>query len=205
MNALTNAGQEIRGTLFSTLDTVIRQLSLPSQQKVLFLDTVGFLHRLPHHLVEAFKATLEEVAEADLLLQVLDVSHPLVLEQAQAVRQVLTEIGAEDKPIIYALNKIDLAQNEHQLRRLAQEFPQSAAVSALKKIGIEQLVQKIVTHFAGLVAPVKIFLPHSQMKLLNLIHTHAQIRKKEYAHDGIYLEAIVSREIKEQLSKFLRK
>ena len=132
LNRLTGARQTVRGTVFSTLDSVARRFTLPSKQKVLFSDTVGFLHKLPHHLIEAFKATLEEVKQADLLLHVLDISSPLVYEQNQAVHQVLKELRADDKPMVVALNKLDLLKDEFNLKRYLKDFQNSVAISALK-------------------------------------------------------------------------
>lgn len=205
LNRLTGAQEIVRGTLFSTLDSVARRLVLPNKQKVLFSDTVGFLHRLPHHLIEAFKATLEEVKEADILLHVLDISHPLVYEQNEAVHQVLAELGAEKKPMITALNKLDLVVDQFQLERYLKEFSNSLAVSALKGTNLDQLLEKISRRLAGLMTTIEVLIPPDKMYLLNLIYQEAQVLKQGYRQDGVYLQARLPAKIKARLASQLKK
>ena len=131
MNALTGAGVLAEDKLFATLDPTARKLRLPNNQNILISDTVGFLRKLPHHLVESFKATLEEVVEAHLLLHVVDVSHPQAHEQAKAVEIVLKELDAWGKPTVVALNKIDKLENPAALvEGLQREFHQAVPISA---------------------------------------------------------------------------
>jgi GTP-binding protein HflX len=120
---------------------------MPSGQEALFVDTVGFLNDLPHNLIEAFKATLEEVANADIILHVVDASHPKAVEQSQATYKVLEEIGAADKPIITVLNKIDKLTGSDTEERLKVHFKEAVAISALKKEGFDKLIQAIMTGF----------------------------------------------------------
>ncbi len=143
INALTAAKQFVHDSLFTTLDPISKSLHLENGENVIISDTVGFLHNLPHHLVEAFKATLEEVAEADLLIHVLDISHPRVYEHAQAVSAVLKELGADKIPAITALNKIDLLNDKTWLRRLNSDFPNPVAISAKLKQNLGELQDKI--------------------------------------------------------------
>ena len=203
LNRLTCAQQIVRDSLFSTLDSVARKFTLPGKERVLFSDTVGFLHRLPHQLIEAFKATLEEVKEADILLHVLDISSSLVYEQDKAVYRVLQELGAERKPMIYALNKLDLVDNEFILKRYLKDFGNSVAISALKGTNIEELLEAIAHHLYGLMAEIEIFIPQEKMYLLNLIYRQGEVFKREYRGGGVYLQARVPHKLKAQLENLL--
>ncbi len=142
MNAITGSSVVVRDKLFATLDPTIRKLTMPDRREILFIDTVGFLKELPHHLIEAFKATLEEAVGADLLLHLVDASHPKAKEQAEAVLKVLGGIGALEKPIITVLNKIDKVLPE-EIERLKGLLDAAAAISALNKEGLGSLIEKI--------------------------------------------------------------
>jgi len=144
LNALTNSAAIVRDKLFATLDPLVRRFRMPNGREVLFVDTVGFLNDLPHHLIEAFKATLEEVTEADMLLHVVDVSHPKAIEQSDAVFKVLEEIGAKGKPVITVLNKIDkVAKDASVIDRLKEYFGNAVAISAIKKEGFDELIKRL--------------------------------------------------------------
>lgn len=205
INRLTDAQQTVKNSLFSTLDSVSRRFTLPNKQKVLFSDTVGFLHRLPHHLIEAFKATLEEVQEADILLHVLDISSPCVYEQNEAVHAVLKELQADNKPAIVALNKLDLLKDEFCLKRYLKDFKNSVAVSALSGTNIEQLLERLGHQLSSLMTEVEICIPQSQMQLVNLIYSEGQVFKQDYRKDQVYLQARIPQKIKAQLEKFSKK
>jgi len=198
LNALTDSAVIVQDKLFSTLDPTVRKFILPNKQKVLFVDTVGFLDRLPHHLIEAFKATLEEVVEADLLLHLVDVSHPKIKEQAGAVYKVLEEIGATNKPIVTVLNKIDKV-DQVVIDRFRGYFPDSIAISALKKEGFGELIKKVLYHISGFMALVKLKIPISDNKLLNIIYENGLVTKKEYMGDFVYIEAELPKRIEEML------
>lgn len=147
LNALTGSDVIVKDKLFATLDPTVRKFRTPSGKTVLFVDTVGFLNDLPHHLIEAFKATLEEVTEADLILHVIDASHPKAVEQSSAVYRVLEEIGAASKPLLYVLNKIDkLPAPSDTVKRLKEHFGNASAISALKKEGLGELVSVVESY-----------------------------------------------------------
>ncbi len=205
INRLTGAQQIVRGSLFSTLDSVARRFTLPNKQKVLFSDTVGFLHRLPHHLIEAFRATLEEVKEADILLHILDISSSLVYEQNEAVHQLLRKLEADKKPVIYVLNKLDLLKDEFRLRRYLKDFQNSVAVSALEGINIGQLLEELEFRLADLMTEIEVVIPQNQMYLLNLIYNEGEVLRKEYKEDKVYLQARVPQNIKAKLANLLQK
>jgi GTP-binding protein HflX len=201
LNALTDSDVVAQDRLFSTLDPTARRFILPNNQKVVFVDTVGFLHNLPHHLIEAFKATLEEVVEADLLVHVLDASSPIAGELNQAVYEVLEELGIHDKPIVTLLNKIDKVPDKGLVDRLKKEFDNSIAVSALHKENLEELVRRIsMILFASLVY-VKASVPQSEAKLLNQVYREASIIKREFKGDYVYLEADMPARLKNLLDK----
>ena len=154
MNALTDAGVEAANRPFSTLDPTIRRLSLPGKSTVMLADTVGFIHRLPHMLVEAFKATLEEVRTADLLLHVVDMSSPLASEQMEIVDRVLEEIGAGAAPRLIVMNKADLLEFPP---RVTNGF-ETVAISALRREGLDRLLHAIARSFANLHEEVNVTL-----------------------------------------------
>lgn len=156
INALTSSDVTVQDKLFSTLDPTVRRFMLPGRpacpdvnraqsgkREILFIDTVGFIHRLPHNLVEAFKATLEEVAQADMLLHVVDISHPKAKEQSDAVYRVLDEIGAKGKPVITALNKTDKAEDRRLIDNASAYFINPVAISALRREGLDALTEAI--------------------------------------------------------------
>lgn len=201
LNALTDSSVIVEDKLFSTLDPTVRRFTLPNKQKVLFVDTVGFLDRLPHHLIEAFKATLEEVVEADLLLHLVDISHPKAKEQSDAVYRVLEEIKAKDKPILTVLNKIDKIEEPSVIERAKGFFNSTIAISALKKESFGGLINEILSHISGLMARVELTIPASDAKTLNLIYENGLVVKKEYKGDSLYIEAEVPIRIKEILEK----
>jgi len=189
INALTQAGVLVKDRLFSTLDPTTRQLELPNNQKLLVTDTVGFLHDLPHHLIEAFKATLEEAVEADVLIHVLDISHARVLEHSQAVYQILSELNIKDKPLITALNKTDKVDNPAVVNRIKQKFPESVLISALKHEGLSELTGRAASLVQRQSKMIKQLFPHSRMDIVDLIHRHGQILVEEYTDKGVYIQA----------------
>ena len=143
LNKLTGAGVLAKDILFATLDPTTRRLRLPTNQNILLTDTVGFIKKLPHGLVESFKATLEEVVQADLLLHVVDVSHPQVDEQIAAVNAVLNELGAANKATMMVFNKVDQLNGGNTIARLSELYPNSVAISARTGTGIDELLAEI--------------------------------------------------------------
>jgi GTP-binding protein HflX len=205
LNRLTGARQIVGDSLFSTLDSVARRFTLPGRQRVLFSDTVGFLHRLPHHLIEAFKATLEEVKEADILLHILDISSSSVYEQNNAVYEVLRELQADHKPMVLALNKLDLVKDQFHLKRYLKDFKNSVAISALKGINIEQLLEKLSLQLDSLMTEIEVLIPQDKMHLVNLIYREGQVFKQDYRKGQVYLQARVPQKIKGKLENLLQK
>jgi GTPase len=180
MNSLTGAGVEAANRPFSTLDPTIRRLSLPGKSNVMLADTVGFIHRLPHMLVEAFKATLEEVRTADLLLHVVDASSPLASEQIEVVDRVLEEIGAGATPRIIVMNKADLLEFPP---RVTNTF-ETVAISALRGEGLDRLLDAIARSFANLREEVSVTLAANRGDLIAMARRDGEVLSEEY-HDGV--------------------
>lgn len=199
LNALTNAGQTVSEGLFTTLDPLYKGLQLPNGEHIVISDTVGFLHQLPHHLIEAFKATLEEVVEADLLIHVLDVAHPRVYERSKAVIGVLEEIEADKKPMIIALNKIDLLQDPMWLAELKADFKNCVAISARLKLNLDSLLEKIQENFLAKMTELEIMIPHSRMDLVDLFYKEGKIKNISYLQKGIRIELCLPKVLSQKL------
>lgn len=188
LNALTGAGQIESDSLFTTLDPLFKSLELPNGERVVISDTVGFLHNLPHHLIEAFKATLEEVLQADLLVHVLDASNPLLLEHNKSVFSVLKQLQADQKPVITVLNKIDLVDNPPQLARLKQDFINSIEVSAKLRQNLDTLLELIQANFSARMVDEEIMIRHSRMDLVDLFYREGKVKNIEYLQEGIKIK-----------------
>ena len=189
LNRLAGADIYAEDQLFATLDPTTRQVELPNQEPCLMTDTVGFIRKLPHHLVDSFKATLEEVVEADLILHVIDCAHPQVEQQIAAVNVVLREIGAEDKPVLYVLNKIDKDAGRNIARHLAHTLGRSAAVSAVTGEGIDALLDALADCLKGNKQVMKLAIPLSEGRLLAQLKQSATVLEEKY--EGEFAELLV--------------
>src|SRR5690554_469047 len=200
---LTGAGVEVGDQLFCTLDPTLRKLTLPDRQEVFLIDTVGFIKKLPHLLVESFRATLEETVSADLLLHVVNLESPFLEEESSAVYDVLQELGIEEKPVITVLNKRDLVENEFTLARLERIFPESVAISALSGEGRERLLQKMADLLTARIKKGKFFLPYQHGQYLPIFHDKGRLLQEEYQTDGIFLEVELPKIWFERLKEFM--
>jgi len=180
LNALTGADVLAKDILFATLDPTTRRLRLPTNQNVLLTDTVGFIRKLPHGLVEAFKATLEEVVRADLLLHVVDISHPQAEEQIAAVNAVLAEIGADEKSTIMVFNKMDKLNGNGMLNRLQEKFPHAVAISATTSEGISNLLAEIGTQLQPKREFLELHVPHEESAVIARLHKVGQVIERRY-------------------------
>jgi len=188
LNTLAGADVLTADMLFATLDPTTRRVELPGGTAVLVSDTVGFIQKLPTTLVAAFRATLEEIAEADLILHVVDVTHPHVLHQVGAVEETLAELGITEKPMVTALNKIDRLSHAQQVQDQLVEFPNSVAISALTGQGIDALLERVERMLQARMAPVDIFIPYSRGDLLALAHERGVITSEEHTEQGTHLK-----------------
>lgn len=179
-NALTGSAVLAEDKLFATLDPTTRRLHLETKQDVLLSDTVGFIRKLPHRLVEAFKATLEEVVQADLLLHVVDASHPLALNQILAVNEVLNEIGASGKPTLMILNKIDRFENPDVLARFQEQFPNAVGISAKTGAGFPALLDELSKALRPIRRLVALTIPHEASQIIARLHAVAQVVERDY-------------------------
>ena len=189
LNVLTAATQITRDGLFTTLDSLARQLVLTNNQKVILSDTVGFMHELPHHLIESFKATLEEVKGADLLLHVLDVSHPNFRHLFESVISVLEELGSSNKPMIIILNKIDKLTDKQLLGDLKNHYKNAVCISAKNKENIDELLDAIRKEMASLFIEIDVSISIGRMDLVNLAHNEGQVHSIKYDNDRINIRA----------------
>ncbi len=181
LNALTGSQVLAEDKLFATLDPTTRRLRLPTNQNVLLTDTVGFIRKLPHSLVEAFKATLEEVVQADLLVHVVDVSHPQAEEQIHSVDAVLKEIGAEGKPTLMVFNKVDqLNGNQSSLSRFLERYPHSVELSALTGEGIPALLAQLGSQLRPIREFLELAVPHEHAGVIARLHEVAQVVERRY-------------------------
>ena len=202
LNSLVNERQLADDSLFTTLDPLSRLLILPNHQKIIISDTVGFLHNLPHHLIEAFKATLEDVRQADLLIHVLDVSHPLRYSHYESVNKVLLELECQGKSIITALNKVDKLEDQNWLERYKQDFPGSLAISALKKENLEQLLTAISQKVSQTIERVELTIPLDKMGLVDMIYREGKVEKARYTSKSVIIHALLPAAITKKLSEF---
>lgn len=180
LNALTGASTLAEDKLFATLDPTTRRLRLPTNQNMFLTDTVGFIRKLPHGLVEAFKATLEEVVEADLLLHVVDVSHPQTAEQIAAVNDVLREIGAEGKPTIMVFNKLDRFTGNGLLQKHLEAYANAVAISAKTGEGVPQLIDALGAALRPIREFVRLTVPHDAAAVIARLHEVAQVVERDY-------------------------
>ncbi|GHO43645.1 GTPase HflX [Ktedonospora formicarum] len=185
-NALTGAGSLAEDKLFATLDPITRRLLLPNNQEALLSDTVGFIQKLPTRLIAAFRATLEEVVEADLLLEVVDIRHENAFEQSETVRDILDELGASDKPRVTALNKIDLLHDPATID--TSLYTNAVPISATQVTGLEELCAKISSVLADAMEQVRVLLPFERGDLVELFHRRGLIEHEEHDEEGTWLQ-----------------
>lgn len=200
LNALTGAEVLVEDKLFATLDSTSRCLKTPNHQPIVISDTVGFINKLPHQLVAAFRSTLDEVRDADLLLHVVDASHPNMREQMDAVESVLEEIGAAEKPRLTVLNKIDLL-GDGDRERLRKVYPDAVLISAVSGAGLEDLVDKIESDLSGNFVKVNLKIPYENGNVVQLVRAIGRIARIDHLAEGMSVEAEIP---KSEFSKIAR-
>lgn len=188
LNALSNANVYVADQLFATLDPTTRRVVLSNHNEILLTDTVGFIQKLPTHLIAAFRATLEEIADADILLHVLDISQPTAQQQAKAVFETLREIEADHLPIFTVLNKIDLLQDPQQTINILEQYPNSVAISALNGLGIDDLIRKLEDFLFTRQHPLTVEIPQRETHLFQLFSREGAVDKLEYYKNKIILQ-----------------
>jgi GTP-binding protein HflX len=200
LNRLARAEVYTADKLFATLDPTTRRVELPGSYQALFTDTVGFIQKLPTTLIAAFQATLEEIAEADLLLHVVDISHPNALDQFRVVQETLSEIGAGHIPTVTALNKIDLLSKPEVARETVRNYPKAVAISASRGIGQAELLDLIRQELYETYTPISVRLPYQQGALISLFHESGQIERIEHKRGGVLMQGRIPGRLAAQFS-----
>ena len=191
LNALSDANVLAADQLFATLDPTTRRVALPSGHELLFSDTVGFIQKLPTDLVAAFRATLEEIREADLILHVVDTTHANAAAQAETVAETLADLGATDIPILVALNKIDLLPHPEEVAEQVAQYPNSLAISAATGRGLPALLDRIEGILLANRQKVSLLIPYERGDLVSILHEQAIINQETHRAEGTELEVYV--------------
>jgi len=204
LNQLASSDVYVADQLFATLDPTTRRVELPGNMAVLFTDTVGFIQKLPTVLVTAFRATLEEIADADLLIHVLDINHVNARAQAESVLKTLEEIEADHIPVLTALNKIDQLDDPGAARIAMEVFPDAVAVSALKGEGMSDLLEAVQAQLYELYTFLEVHLPYSEGKLISLFHEQGQVDQVVHKDGGVLIQGRIPGRIMARFEAYLR-
>jgi GTP-binding protein HflX len=201
LNRMTQAGVLVQNALFATLDPTVRKAKTPDGRDFTFADTVGFVRNLPHQLVEAFRSTLEEIASSDLIVHIVDASHPDPSGQIATVRNVIGEVGARNIPELIVFNKIDLADETQRMALRGME-PGSIGVSARTGEGIEELMQKIAALLPEPNVEIAALIPYDRGDLVSRLHLNSRIMVLDYREGGTFVRAMVKPEMAAELSAY---
>jgi GTPase len=204
LGKLSGAEVVVADQLFATLDPMTRKIELPSGRAALLTDTVGFIQKLPAMVVAAFRATLEEVAEADLLLHVVDISHPQALAHARAVRATLEEVDASDVPVVTALNKIDRLADPAQARAWIDDFERAVPVSAVSGEGLPALLAAVEQELYEGMVPIDVGLPYEAGRLISLMHDYGLVERTDHTDSQIHLVGRVPRHLAGEFEAYRR-
>ncbi len=202
LNRLTGAEVLAEDKLFATLDTTTRRLELPDGQDVLLTDTVGFVRSLPHDLVQSFRATLEEALSADSLIHVLDASDPRHPQFYKTTTEVLDELGAGEKRVILALNKVDLITDEVVLQEIRSRFPDAVLISTKTGLGLEELQHRIHHLLLDRVIRLSLRIPMNRMDLVNIAHTEGKVLREKYTEHGVDLQVVLPKQWESRFAAF---
>lgn len=203
MNQLTQANVLVENQLFATLDPTTRQLILPNKDTVLLTDTVGFIKKLPHQLIDSFRSTLEVAKYADILLHVVDASHPKFFSFIETANQILEEISVTDKPVILVLNKIDAVTDMDALLKKVQSIPHRVAISALTGFQIDQLLSTVVEYLKPFYQQMTFHIPYHRMDIVNLLHERGNLISIDYQDNIISISLEINRIIGEKIMGML--
>jgi GTP-binding protein HflX len=204
LNALTGTNVFVEDKLFATLDATVRRLLLANHQELLLVDTVGFIRKLPHMLVDAFKSTLEETLMADVLIEVIDATSDQIEEHRQTTREVLAEIGAGEKPVIPVLNKIDCVTDDLARRRLQRACPEAVLISALTGEGLPLLTETLARALDASLKEQDLLIPHDRYDLVALLRRRSAVVTEKPEEDGVHLRARVPPDLAPAVAAFVR-
>ncbi|MCX6986653.1 MAG: GTPase HflX [Chlamydiae bacterium] len=203
LKTLTQADVLVEDKLFATLDTTTRKFILPNRQEILLIDTVGFIRKIPHTLVAAFKSTLEEAVHTDILIHLIDVSHPNAEEHAEATLQVLKELGAAEHPIITVFNKIDACPNPMIMTKLKIKYHKTIQISALYQTGLEDLAQVMVEELSKLRRVVYLRIPQSQYALVAELMKEGRVIFSDYEDNDVLLQIEIPARLEYKVVPFM--
>jgi len=203
LNALTDAKVFVEDKLFATLDTTTRKFVLPNNQEILLTDTVGFIRKLPHLLVAAFKSTLEEAFHSDILLHLVDVSHPMAEEQCDATFEVLKELNVEKKPIITVFNKIDLCADHSMINRLRIKYPKAVQISALHHKGFDELLEMMIKELSNQRRIATLRIPQLDYGVVSEVMRSGNIVSHTYEENDVILRADLPNVMLEKMKKYI--
>ena len=203
LHALTQADVLVEDKLFATLDTTTRKFSLPNHQEILLVDTVGFIRKIPHTLVAAFKSTLEEAVFTDILLHLIDVNHPLAEEHAESTYEVLRALSAKDKPIITVLNKIDLVEKRGILGRYKLKYPRVVGISALTGEGFHELMQMMMDALKALRKIVRLCIPQKDYAIISELMKEGRVISQDYEENDVLLEVEIPTALEHKVKGYL--
>lgn len=202
LNALTNAGVFVENKLFATLDTTTRKFTLPNHQDILLIDTVGFIRKLPHLLVAAFKSTLEEAVFSNILIHLVDISHPDALEHAEVAFEVLKELEAGNQPIIHVLNKIDLLNDRTAIMKFRLKYPRTVEISVKTGEGMENLLEVMVEELKKQRKKVTLRIPQSDYGVVSDVMKLGNVLNTDYDENDVIITAELPNAIASKLSRF---
>ena len=202
LNALSEAHVFTEDKLFATLDSTVRRVQLPNEHEMLLSDTVGFIRKLPHNLVEAFKTTLEEAAYADFIVEIMDVTNPQVQKHHETTDDVLQEVGAGDKKRLIVFNKTDLVNNNYIMPRLRRRFGDPVFISAATGAGIPELKDVLAKELEQEMYDLELLIPHEKYELVALLHRTSHVIKEESDEKGVWLHVSVSEKTANQVDKY---
>ncbi len=205
LNTLSDSKVFVENRLFATLDPTTRLVPLDSATSAMVTDTVGFIRKLPHHLVASFKSTLEEVVEADILLHIVDLSHPQMEEQIEVVKKTISDLGAGNKPVVYVFNKVDSLEDRSVIKNLQTKYEPSVFISAHRGINILGLKELLITMIHSAFTEMTFTIPNSDYKTISLLHDLTEITDQKYDENDIIITAKVSDKTKERVEKILEK
>ena len=203
LNTLSQSDVFVENRLFATLDATTRQVELDAETKVLMTDTVGFIRKLPHHLIASFKSTLEEITEADILLHVVDVSHPQMEDHIAVVKNTIEDLGAGNKPVIYVFNKVDIIEERMLIKDLQSKYSPSVFIAARRGINITGLKEQLLHAISASFNEKTYTLSSNDYKLLSQIHNLAEVTNQKFEDDKINITVKVNAKNKEQLEALL--
>jgi GTP-binding protein HflX len=201
LNWFSDAGVLVEDRLFATLDSTVRQVTLSPAHRILLSDTVGFIRKLPHHLVASFKSTLDEVREADILLHVVDISHPLFEEQMSVVNETLEDLGAAGKPTIIVFNKIDRLENRNVIGYLTTNHPDAVFVSATRGIRMSALREYLVARLDGQVVEQTLTVKAADYRTIALLHETAEVLEKSYDGETITIRYRIRKLLADRMAR----